>query len=546
LTACYECAMSICNSDLHKEYISMPHCNLLTEPLLAVRVAGQDHPVRTTLPGLFAAATGNGPQLAALMDAQGAVGAPALESLMQLLAASALVAANKPMAAYDETAWRDMLRGLTPAFPDDEPWCLVVEDISKPAFLQPPAANWDDFKTDIAAPDDLTTLVTTKNHIVKQSRHDSTQDLAAWIAGLALIQGFSGRPGRGYHGIARMNGSQGSRALIEITTGEAFSQRYARNLGVMMDCLDEYFERYPHLKRVGKSLLWIYPWKTSLSAAELGPYFIEVTQRLRLTRTAQGLILARRATTECPRIEAKDFKGMIGDPWGVFDLKNGGVLTVPESGLDYARCVDLLFHHGRNGEKPRFAPSLLQILRPADEDAPDVFLSMRVLSGGQGKTGGWHSRMIRIPQHVRKSLRRTPETLAERAATMIALAADLRRKILQMALLILFQQGPEQVSESKKLEVKAADLWLARYEDAVDRDFFPFLWAQAEHADWDAAWKTRLEEFARDVLTAAIAEGPLNRDAGRYYRAVAKAENHFNSALHKLGWRTAPSDRDAA
>ena len=37
--------------------------------------------------------------------------------------------------------WAKLIRGLTPDFPEDEPWQLVVEDITKPAFMQAPASS---------------------------------------------------------------------------------------------------------------------------------------------------------------------------------------------------------------------------------------------------------------------------------------------------------------------------------------------------------------------------------------------------------------------
>ena len=32
--------------------------------------------------------------------------------------------------------WAKLIRGLTPDFPEDEPWQLVVEDITKPSNAQ--------------------------------------------------------------------------------------------------------------------------------------------------------------------------------------------------------------------------------------------------------------------------------------------------------------------------------------------------------------------------------------------------------------------------
>ena len=52
--------------------------------------------------------------------------------------------------------WESIIRALTPGCPDDEPWRPVVDDITKPAFMQPPARSKEreaDFKS-VATPDD--------------------------------------------------------------------------------------------------------------------------------------------------------------------------------------------------------------------------------------------------------------------------------------------------------------------------------------------------------------------------------------------------------
>ena len=71
-----------------------------------------------------------------------------------------------------ETAaeWRALLRGLTPGHADDEPWCLVVADPARPAFLQCPAPKGlEDYRGRAVTPDDLDVLVTSENHDVKQA-----------------------------------------------------------------------------------------------------------------------------------------------------------------------------------------------------------------------------------------------------------------------------------------------------------------------------------------------------------------------------------------
>ena len=52
--------------------------------------------------------------------------------------AMAMLAAGESEPPGEPERWAELLRGLTPGFENDEPWCLVVDDLSKPAFMQPP------------------------------------------------------------------------------------------------------------------------------------------------------------------------------------------------------------------------------------------------------------------------------------------------------------------------------------------------------------------------------------------------------------------------
>ena len=74
---------------------------------------------------------------------------------------------------------RHLIRGLTPEFPDDEPWHLVVDDITKPAFMQAPASSSDKLarvqEHYREHPTRWTLLVTSKNHDVKSSIASSRQ-----------------------------------------------------------------------------------------------------------------------------------------------------------------------------------------------------------------------------------------------------------------------------------------------------------------------------------------------------------------------------------
>ena len=89
----------------------------------------------------------------------------------------------------DESAWRDLLRALTPEFPNDEPWRLVVDDWRKPAFLQPPVPVGVALKDEVETPDALDLLITARNHDLKQTvaRRAAPED---WIFALVSLQKY--------------------------------------------------------------------------------------------------------------------------------------------------------------------------------------------------------------------------------------------------------------------------------------------------------------------------------------------------------------------
>ena len=77
---------------------------------------------------------------------------PLYQFLVQLAVHAIQVTGTEP---GTEAAWCQALLALTEGDPD--PWCLVVQDRSKPAFMQPPvmANQWAQFKTVFSTPDDV-------------------------------------------------------------------------------------------------------------------------------------------------------------------------------------------------------------------------------------------------------------------------------------------------------------------------------------------------------------------------------------------------------
>src|SRR5690348_15371509 len=109
--------------------------NLLEEPLFGV----EDHDGRrdkVTLPGLLARLSrGTSTALTAVQAHQ----QHPVHAFLVQLAALALVRTEEAEIAHDEVTWRALLLGAAKEDgADAEAFTLVVDDLSKPAFLQPP------------------------------------------------------------------------------------------------------------------------------------------------------------------------------------------------------------------------------------------------------------------------------------------------------------------------------------------------------------------------------------------------------------------------
>ena len=119
----------------------------------------------------------------------------------------------------DVGEWACIIRGLTLVdWPGDEPWHLVVDDITKPAFMQPPARSKErekDYKSAVATPDELDMLVTSKNHDLK-SAVAVQAGVDDWIFALITLQTMEGFGGAGNYGISRMNGGLGNRPAFSL------------------------------------------------------------------------------------------------------------------------------------------------------------------------------------------------------------------------------------------------------------------------------------------------------------------------------------------
>lgn len=478
--------------------------NLITEPLLSWRDASRRRH-KGTLPAILAA-LGDG-TLGDFPRARAHQLDPWSMFLTQL-AAIALHRSDRSDPRLSEEDWRSLLLGLTDGAL--EPWCLVVEDLYKPAFLQPPVPEGDirDWKCH-EHPDDLDVLVTSKSHDVKASLI-SGDDVEAWILSLVTLQTMQGYPGRGYNRISRMKGGYGSRPRVGLAPDRSLSARFVRDIDVLLGSWDALLHR--GFREGGCALAWLPPWDgtSSLAMPDLSPHFIEICWRARCQSSA-GSVICKYSTTETRRCLPEVDNGDAGDAWVPVERDGQGALTVGRGGFHYQLLAKLVF----GGD---FEDAAAQEFRPSDGD-PMLFLAS-VMARGQGKTEGLHQRTLYLTGTPRRRLGRPDEraAIAVRAGHNVRQAEKMRSKVLFPAL--------------KKVSIDGQsvdDEFYAR----IDEVFFDDLFASLDQEDEEAglAWDRRLHEVAWVELQRAIDRCCV--PSARWYRAVSDAESVFRVYLRK-------------
>lgn len=496
--------------------------NLLVDPVFTVVRAGTEG--RLNLPALLQA-----------------LGEDRVESLFGLqrhqedafhvflcyLAGAVLAREGRDGPQQTEAFWRDGIRRLTASdgCPDDSAWTLVVEDVTRPAFMQPPLTDSQSFKVfkpKARTPDELDLLPTAKNHDVKSARGGFPAEVD-WIFALVSLQTASGFFGQGNYGIARMNGGFGSRPVCATysvrTLGGRFAEDLVRLLGARDAILDGPWSYAPS----GSILLWVLPWdlRSSLPLSKLDPFFTEVSRAVRLKREG-GALVAYGSPTKVARIAAKEAKGVLGDPWTPVKVDREAALTVSGAGLTPQLVRDLLFEDG-------FRLEAMQRSGGTHPGEGCQFYAS-ILVRGQGTTDGFHSVSLPIPGRAARRLFGNPderERLSALSKRAINDAAVMQARVLKPAFFALVESNQER-SGSWWEAVKEA------FSYAWSEDYFPWLWRTVEAEDADAArveWLRSLRDKARGVMEEASGRYPA-RD-GRRYRCRVKADGLFEGTLFK-------------
>lgn len=497
--------------------------NLLTDPVLTFSPNE-----RTSLPGLFAAmARGEVQGFPRLRPHQ----RPAWHMFLVQLGALACWRTRLTELPTDADGWRQALRALTPEHPDDAPWCLVVSALDRPAFMQPPAPSslkW----SPVATPDAADMLITSRNHDLKRAvaRKSSLED---WVFALISLQTTEGYGGAGNHGIARMNGGSSSRPMLGLAPAADKSVAinpsawWARDVRLLLQSrIAE--EDCPIGTVGGPALLWCYDWpdsKQQLDLLKLDPWFIEVCRRIRL-REEGGGIVAHRSTSKAGRIDAKVFKGSVGDPWAPVHKQENKGFTLGDGGeFGYRRIRDLLY----SGEWSR--PLLAM---PGTEDSDDLLLVAEAFARGNSKTEGFKSRLVLVPKRIKDLFPSEPAAVLSKAQIEeIKGVEDALRK----ALALMAAGGNREAV--KREHYAHSQPSCQRFDRSVDQVFFASLWrrleasTQNEDAEFEAkvAFLQTLRDAAVTELQRALHTIPcasIHRP-----RAASRAKRAFWGSLRK-------------
>lgn len=517
--------------------------NILTEPVIRMDKSSGAR-VEASLPEVYAAMMREADTIAAF---------PALRPhqrhawhafLVQLGAMAVHLHPNGNKFPEDAEYWIELIRELTPDYPDDEPWQLVVEDITRPAFMQPPASDWANYdKMNLfRTPDALDMLDTAKNHDLKTGVGMGAK-AEDWIFSLIAMQTMNGQVGRGNYPVARMNSGDGSRTAFSVTPSSSPGIHVRRDILVMLDRSSDVIGNLP-FRWDGLGLLWTKLWdgKTAeaLPLSDLHPFYIEICRRRRLCADAEGHLYAMKAASDYRRIEAAKNNGVVGDPWTLVDLrdkKGNKALTLQLGGFTYRRIVEYLT--SGDWEPP--------VLSQAMPDEPVVQLQMRGIRRKKGgQTEGYYERSIPIRGKTRRAM--LGASNAQDLAELGRIAQDrigqigIVQSILtdSVAMFITHGKALHDLSPNERRRVRNdAKNWSNCLDMKVDAEFFTNLQDEFEIDDEAERELTRNEwlmngedgviDHARNILHDA--EDSLPCPAIYRYRARVNAEGLFEGRL---------------
>ncbi len=512
--------------------------NLLTEPLIRFDKPDGSRP-SASLPEVYAALMGNQVEaFPALRPHQ----RHAWHAFLVQLGAMAMHRAGLSEPPDDAETWCRIIGALTPDHADDEPWQLMVDDITKPAFMQPPSTGWANYdkKELFRTPDFLDMLDTAKNHDLKNSMAtDAKAD--DWVFALIAMQTMNGQVGRGNYPIARMNSGDGSRTAFSVAPSLRPGIHVLRDITVILERAAETFEGLPY-QWDGIGLLWTERWdgqKELIPLAILHPFHIEICRRRRLCMDANGRMYALKAASDGRLIAAGALRGVVGDPWTLVsnDEKGPKALTLQADSFNY-----------RNVTKYLTSPEweLPALFSPTEEErsAPAVYLVMRGIRRTKGgQTERYHERIIPFRRKSVQVFGRPggPEQLGdiarERVGRIGIVQGILRSAIATFACNGNTKKANELLRKRENPLRKRVDELANTIEEKVDAHFFEDFQFEFEAPENErelirSSW---IRDFVIPVAEGilSLAHNSLPTPQSERFHAYASSQNLFDGSIRK-------------
>ncbi len=446
------------------------------------------------------------------------------------LGALALYRAGEGQIPVEADIWDDLLLDLTGGA--TEPWSLVVDDLTKPAFLQPPVpeGNLAALKNTIPTPDALDVLITSKNFDLKSAVAAQAQP-DDWLFALISLQTMEGFLGAGNYGIARMNGGFSARPFMGLAPRQGgMGAHLRRDIAALLAGRDELIRKHGDLyaEEDGIALLWLEPWDgaRSLPLTRLDPWFIEICRRIRFVADGAGFRVTGGGSA-APRIDAKAQKGVTGDFWAPVNDAEGKAFSLDSRGFSYRVLCRILF--GEGSTRIFGLPSAMKV-RPGETEMAIV---ARGVTRGQGKTEGFHERVIPLHTAMKRAMidddaRETLGQIADRQQKEIAQITS----ALRLACAVVASGGA--ADKPGQAAYAQAEPYPRRLEAEADAGFFDALEARLTEGEAAKADYLRgLIGTAQGLLAEASEAIPC--PARARWRARERAPVAFFAALWGKG-----------
>jgi hypothetical protein len=495
--------------------LSATQTDLLTDPVFTIRLRPVDADVlRVSLPGLLAAASTH-PDLvlAAMRPHQDHA---VLATLVYLAAACG----RDPHG--DEIVYREDLFKLARGV--REAYCLYVEDVDKPAWMQSPGiparSTEPSEKTGRLNSPSALDVFFTLDSFGPAKHHVRDPDDESWVFALisqqaqAIPAASSGTTARGSRG----------RMALSVVPSLGFGARFQRFVALALEHRARIVGQYGYAKKGGAALLWLRPFVgggDSYAPADIDPFFLDDSAKIRLFRHG-GELYARRFTFE-PQPGAQKTQrkfrrvslplGVSGDLWTPIVVRRQGKPT--DNPAAYAAAVEKEDLAG-----PFSYDRVVRLLFSRDCDLPPAFTERDGIESGyillqgigvpkRAGTCGWQERAIPV----------TPSTLRALEGDTAGAFADIHLKIaargaeiLTDALMTMFR-GEKLAHQKTPMPMMRG--YLVEYHRRVDRLFFDSLVARIDGAPL-AGWVEQVLSIMRETFDEARSLLPQGQSVSAY------------------------------